>query len=140
MQSRASFLSPLPLLASFALGALGALSAGAGCASDQGDRSADYQGASGANNASVRNVVRAHLGEVSACYDRRLLARPTLQGRLEVQFTISRAGHVTNASVASSTLHDEPTEHCILSALRSWQFPRSPGGVVLATYPFVLRR
>lgn len=137
MQSRASFLSPLPLLASVALGALGVL--GAGCASDQADRNADYQGGY-ATNASVRNVVRAHLGEVSACYDRRLLARPTLQGRIEIQFTISRAGHVTNAGITSNTLHDEPTEYCILSALRSWQFPRSSGGVVLATYPFVLRR
>lgn len=135
MQSRASFFSPLPLLASVALGALGIL--GAGCASDQADRSGE---GGYATNASVRNVVRAHLGEVSACYDRRLLARPTLQGRIEVQFTISRAGHVTNAGIASNTLHDEPTEYCILSALRSWQFPRSSGGVVLATYPFVLRR
>jgi len=51
-----------------------------------------------------------------------------------------QAGRVVPASVVqASTLGDKPTEDCIASAVRTWQFPKPKGGgLVIVAYPFKL--
>jgi hypothetical protein len=87
----------------------------------------------------IRNIVRGHIGEIRACYERGLARDPSLTGRVEIQFVIGQGGGVTDVTVASSTLPpaSKAVADCIAAAVLGWQFP-DPGGKVMITYPFVL--
>jgi hypothetical protein len=88
----------------------------------------------------VRRVVRRHLNEVRFCYERELVGHPELAGRLVVQFVIGGDGRVVSAVGQSSTLGAPELEGCIVSAVRRWEFPKSPQGAgsVMVSYPFQL--
>jgi TonB family protein len=87
----------------------------------------------------VRRTIRRHLNEVKYCYETQLVRRPSLAGRLSVQFAIAPSGQVATAVVQSSTLEDAAVESCVVQAVRRWDFPRPVGGgTVIVSYPFVL--
>jgi hypothetical protein len=87
----------------------------------------------------VRRTIRRHLNEVKFCYERELLRRPSLAGRLSVQFTIAPAGNVLASAVQSSTLDNATVESCVTQAVQRWSFPHPQGGgVVVVSYPFVM--
>ena len=65
--------------------------------------------------------------------------KPDLQGRVMVQFTIAPTGQVAASIVQSSTMGNPPVEQCIANAVRRWEFPKPQGGIVVVTYPFVLK-
>lgn len=87
----------------------------------------------------IRQVIRSHIAEVKDCYELQLVSNPELQGRMLVRFTISASGAVSAANVQSSTFNDPIVEQCILESVRTWIFPRPQGGIVIVTYPFVLK-
>jgi TonB family protein len=88
----------------------------------------------------IRRVIRGHLKEVKFCYERELVRKPDLYGRITVQFTITPTGSVVASAVAQSTLGDRGVEQCITRAVARWTFPQpQDGGVVLVNYPFVLQ-
>jgi TonB family protein len=87
----------------------------------------------------IRQVVRAHLEEVKACYNAGLARDPKLTGRVSIQFTISPTGDVSIAAVQESTVKDADVGRCIADAAKAWKFPEPEGGGnVVVTYPFVL--
>ncbi len=85
----------------------------------------------------VRRVVRMHRNEVRHCYERGLLGRPDLEGRVVTQFTIATTGRVLGSAVSESSLRDQDVEQCIAQAVRRWEFPSS-GQLVNVSYPFLL--
>ena len=89
----------------------------------------------------IRRIVRQHQNEVRYCYERRLMTRQGLDGRVVVAFTISPSGMVSESHIQASTLSDAETERCIVDKVRTWTFP-SPENHALTqvTYPFVLRQ
>lgn len=87
----------------------------------------------------IRTVIHSHIEEVKACYERELATAPELAGRVLVQFTIGRNGQVQAGLVESSTLGNSRAEQCILAAVKTWVFPAPQKGIVIITYPFVLR-
>ena len=88
----------------------------------------------------IRRVIRAHVGQVKGCYEKGLKSNPGLSGRVTVQMTIGAGGRVVASSVQQSTLNDGAVESCITAAVRRWVFPRpAGGGIVVVSYPFVLR-
>lgn len=91
------------------------------------------------SRSAIQRVIRGHMSEVRACYERGLMERPTLAGRVNVAFVISGSGSVQSAELESSDLAAPSVERCITSAVRSWTFPAPQGGVAMSiTYPFVL--
>jgi len=87
----------------------------------------------------IRRVVRAHINEVRTCYNAGLIRKPSLEGRVAVQFTIGGQGTVTNTQIVDTTISDEEVETCIAKAVKAWKFPKPDGGgSVVVTYPFVL--
>ncbi len=88
----------------------------------------------------IREVVRAHVGDVRACYNHGLASNPELAGRVTLQFTIGPRGAVTSVVIQDSTLAKQSARvgECIASAARNWAFPAPEGGSVVVTYPFVL--
>ena len=87
----------------------------------------------------IRRIIRRHLNEVKFCYEKELTRNPNLQGRVMVQFTISPTGSVVASIVQSSTMGNPIVEQCIAGAVRRWEFPKPQGGIVVVTYPFVLK-
>ena len=78
--------------------------------------------------------------EVRFCYERELMRQPELFGRVSAQFTISATGTVISSAIAASTLNSAPVEACIAQAVRRWEFPKPEGGgIVIVSYPFVLK-
>jgi TonB family protein len=98
---------------------------------------ADVRG--GLDKEIVRRVVRQHINEVRYCYEQSLVRRPTLAGRVVVQFTIAGTGRVVISALQSSSLGEPPVDACIVAAFRRWEFPQPRGGgIVVASYPFQL--
>lgn len=87
----------------------------------------------------IRRTIRGHLHEVKSCYETELARDPRLGGRVMVQFTIAATGAVVESVVQSSTLNNPSVESCIVTAVRTWEFPKPlGGGIVNVSYPFVL--
>jgi hypothetical protein len=36
-------------------------------------------------------------------------------------------------------MNNPPVEQCIAGAVRRWEFPKPEGGIVIVSYPFVLK-
>ena len=85
----------------------------------------------------IRRIVRRHLNEVRYCYEQALARRPSLEGRLVVQFAIAGTGQVTTSLLQSSSVPAPAVGDCVVNAVRRWAFPApSGGGMALVSYPF----
>ena len=88
----------------------------------------------------IRRIIRRHTSQVQRCYQKGLRQKPDLKGRVVVEFTIAKTGHVVQSSIKQSTLGHTGVEQCIARAARGWIFPKPlGGGIVIVAYPFVLR-
>ena len=87
----------------------------------------------------IRRVVQRNLAQVRFCYERALVTRPELRGRVAVQFLIGPSGAVSQSRVGASSLKSSQLETCIAQAVRRWSFPAPDGGgYVSVSYPFLL--
>jgi TonB family protein len=88
----------------------------------------------------IRRIIRRHLNEVRFCYEKELMHKQDLYGRVMIQFTISGQGQVVASIVQNSTMNNPNVEQCIAQAVRRWEFPKPQGGgIVIVSYPFVLK-
>ena len=88
----------------------------------------------------IRRIIRRHIREVKFCYQKELQANESLGGRVVIQFTIAATGQVLVSKVQNSTIGNSKVEQCIAQAVRRWLFPKPKGGgIVIVSYPFVLR-
>lgn len=87
----------------------------------------------------IRRIIRRHINEVKFCYERELVRNSDMHGRVSTQFTISPTGAVAVAMVTSLEGVTPAVGQCIVEAVRRWEFPKPQGGVVVVTYPFVLK-
>ena len=85
----------------------------------------------------VRRVIRQHRNEVRFCYERGLIAKPELQGRVVTSFTIANGGRVLSSAVTDTSLRARDVEPCIAEAVRRWEFPSS-AQTSIVSYPFML--
>ena len=86
----------------------------------------------------IEAVIRANLAKIKACYERNLQAKRGLAGRVMMGFTIQPNGRVSTSTIVSSDLNHGPTQSCITSEIRRWNFPLPRGGgQVKVRYPFV---
>ncbi|MCX7943849.1 MAG: AgmX/PglI C-terminal domain-containing protein [Deltaproteobacteria bacterium] len=89
----------------------------------------------------IRRVIRAHANEIRYCYELELAKNPGLWGKVSVNFVISPTGSVQSAKVKETTLNNQNVENCIISKVKGWKFPEPKGGgIVIVTYPFILKR
>jgi Ca-activated chloride channel family protein len=86
----------------------------------------------------IRRIVRAHISEVRACYNKGLARDPNLKGRVSIQFMIDGGGKVLSAKVREDTLTDKTVGTCIAAAVLRWTFPKPTSSSVIISYPFVL--
>jgi len=91
------------------------------------------------SRAVIQGVIRSHIAEVRACYERGLDRDPDLEGRIFMHFMIGPSGGVDYAAVETSELSDPAVGECIADVIRFWDFPPPDGGGdVIVRYPFML--
>jgi pSer/pThr/pTyr-binding forkhead associated (FHA) protein/outer membrane biosynthesis protein TonB len=88
----------------------------------------------------INAVVQRHRAEIRACYDAALQRNPNLRGKVSIAFNIQPNGVVSYAAVKESTLGDGGLDNCIVSRVKTWQFPKPEAPVVteVTAYPFYL--
>lgn len=85
--------------------------------------------------ARVVQMIQGEQRELRRCYELELALNPGLQGRLEVRFTISVDGRITEG-VASGPPGFRRVGHCVLGHFRRLEFPRPDGGGVDFSFAF----
>ncbi|MEJ7601995.1 MAG: AgmX/PglI C-terminal domain-containing protein [Kofleriaceae bacterium] len=86
----------------------------------------------------IRRYLKRQFAKIRYCYERTLLAHPTLEGTMVTRFTIAPSGLV--GSVTAEGLGDTEVASCVASVITAIEFPRVPdGGDVQVHYPFTFR-
>jgi hypothetical protein len=78
----------------------------------------------GISREAVAKVINDHMDEVNACYESALVNDSNLLGRIEFEWTILQSGDVGDVKIKSSTVKSSQLHSCIISAIKSWKFPK----------------
>lgn len=93
---------------------------------------------SGLGKDQVQRVVRKHLKEMKDCYERALVKKPGLMGKIVLSWSVEADGSVTDVEVESDTMKDSEVTRCLLARPATWRFPRpADGEPVRVSFPFV---
>jgi periplasmic protein TonB len=110
---------------------------GPGGASVGGTGSGDGVGAGGSRTLSeIRDIVASYIAGLKYLYDRELKARPSLHGKVTVEFVVTAPGQVQGVRLVNSGLGHPSLESAILGRIRGWKFPPKPGDETRVTFPF----
>ncbi len=89
------------------------------------------------DRAVIQAGIKNRFSHIQFCYERELLKRPGLEGKIAVSFTISSTGAVSSAS---ATGFDATVATCVATVIKSVRFPApSGGGSVQVNYPFIFK-
>jgi serine/threonine protein kinase len=80
------------------------------------------------SSATVSLVAGDHAAQLAKCEN-----QAALHGEVSISFAINAAGKVISSQL-SSTVHNVKAAACILTAVRSWQFPKPPSGAAKGAY------
>lgn len=83
----------------------------------------------------IQRIVRQNFGRFRMCYEAARNKLPQLAGSVNVAFTISPTGEVTNTRLAPSTLPSAETQACVLTSFKGLSFPAPEGGSVSVLLP-----
>lgn len=85
----------------------------------------------------VRRIIRRHRSRFRYCYERVLIRRPHLRGKIHIWFQIEANGRVYKSRVSRTTMYNPRVERCLARRMRYLRFPRAKsGGVTIVNYPF----
>lgn len=87
----------------------------------------------------IQKVINANIGAIQRCYERELLKTPGLSGKVQVEWNIGTSGSVRGVRQTFSNLNNNDVVNCIMSNIKSWQFPQPKGGEVVVNYPFIFK-
>jgi protein TonB len=93
-------------------------------------------GRSGRSIAEIRDVVAQYIAGLKYLYDRELKQRPSLHGKVTVEFVVTAPGEVSEVRLVASGLGHPGLEGAILGRIHGWKFPNKPGDSTRVTFPF----
>ncbi len=88
------------------------------------------------DRAIIRRYLRRNINRLRYCYEKRLLVKPAIWGRMMVGFTIDDNGKVTSAT---ATGVDPVVSTCVARIHRMILFPKPKASFVRATYSLTFR-
>ncbi len=89
------------------------------------------------DKAIIRRYIKRNLAKIQYCYEKELLAKPSLSGTVQTTFLIMPNGTVASASGSGV---DGTVSSCVASVVKSIEFPKPKnGGSVQVNYPFIFR-
>lgn len=89
----------------------------------------------GGNVANAASVVAGMAAGFRRCYNRALLADPTVRGTIRVKATLGPSGEVLGASASSSTPLSAVLMGCVRACVASAQFAPPDGGAATIAFP-----
>lgn len=89
------------------------------------------------NAGSARSVVKRNYGQLTYCYERQLRTEATLEGRVEIAWTVF-GGNVEGVYVVSNSTGSAELADCIVKKIERWTFPEDIEGEM--SWPFVFLR
>ncbi|MCB9671756.1 MAG: AgmX/PglI C-terminal domain-containing protein [Alphaproteobacteria bacterium] len=84
----------------------------------------------------VKNTVRRYAGQMKYCYEQQLKKNSSLEGRVELGWSVYE-GKVESVYVVSNGTGDDELSKCMMSKLKKWKFDGDIEGDV--QWPFVFR-
>ena len=88
------------------------------------------------DKAIIRRYIKRNHQKIQYCYEKELLARPSLAGTARVRFIIGTDGLVSKARGEDLP----PVDACVAKVIEAIEFPKpKSGGAVIVSYPFVFR-
>ncbi|MBA2538263.1 MAG: AgmX/PglI C-terminal domain-containing protein [Deltaproteobacteria bacterium] len=83
----------------------------------------------------IKRYVKRHLAKIQYCYEKVLLAKPTLAGVIQTQFLINGNGMVVTAT---ATGMDKQVADCVAGVIKAIEFPHPTNGdeSIQINYPF----
>jgi FHA domain len=89
------------------------------------------------DKAIIRRYIKRNLAKIQYCYEKELLAKPSLSGTVQTTFLIMPNGTVSSASGNGV---DATVASCVASVVKAIEFPKPKnGGSVQVNYPFIFR-
>jgi outer membrane biosynthesis protein TonB len=96
----------------------------------------DPSAQAGLDKAIIRRYIKRNQQKIQYCYEKELLANPSLGGRVDIRFTIGGNGTVVQATGTGMPHVDA----CVANVIAAIQFPAPQGGgVVAVSYPFIFQ-
>jgi len=94
----------------------------------------------GLDRDTVRNVISSYRGQIRTCYERALLTRNNLEGRIVYEWRIGTDGHVVTTQVIRSTIHSPNLASCVQDVIKQMTFPKASNNrPTRVIYPFVFQ-
>ena len=89
------------------------------------------------DKAIIRRYIKRNIQKITYCYEKQLLAKPSLSGTVSAQFFISPNGNVTSSQGSGV---DSEVANCVADVIHGIEFPKPKGGGgVQVNYPFTFR-
>ncbi|CAN5849246.1 hypothetical protein BH11MYX3_BH11MYX3_07850 [soil metagenome] len=89
------------------------------------------------DKAIIRRYIKRNIQKITYCYEKELLAKPRLQGKLDAKFFITPNG---NVAMSQATGFDAGVSTCVAKVIKDIEFPKPKGGGgVQVIYPFTFR-
>ena len=86
------------------------------------------------DKAIIRRYIKRNIQKIQYCYEKQLLAKPTLAGTVSAQFFITPNGTVAQST---GTGLDNEVASCVAEVIKNIEFPKPKGGGgVQVNYPF----
>jgi hypothetical protein len=87
------------------------------------------------DKAIIRRYIKRNLAKITYCYEKQLLANPSLSGTVQTQFFITPNGTVGSATGSGV---DGTVSSCVAEVIKQIEFPKPKGGgSVTVNYPFI---
>jgi hypothetical protein len=84
----------------------------------------------------VRRYIKRNFSKITYCYEKELLAKPKLEGKITTTFVIAQSGSVTSAEAEG---FDKNVSSCVAGVIKGIEFPKPKNGIVKVVYPFIFR-
>jgi tetratricopeptide (TPR) repeat protein len=98
--------------------------------------SSPVTGDGGFAQAAVGRALRLGARGPNACYERKLLLRPDLEGRVTVSVSLDGDGSVRAVALVNETLGESDVVACVVQEVRGIRFPNTEGGAITVQHTF----
>lgn len=92
------------------------------------------------DSAGVMKVIRASNAAIKRCYDKALITKPSLKGKISVKIVVKEDGTVGNVGFSEDTLRDAEVGKCVKGIIGRLRFPKPEGGPATIVYPYSFSR
>ena len=89
------------------------------------------------DKAAVYKAISKHMHKIQRCYERQVMKKGNLSGKVTAEWSIGTNGRVKRAKIKLSTLNSRKVDSCLLKVIKKIKFPKPKGGDVIVVYPFI---